>query len=517
MIWRIARLFVAFWLLYPQASLVEALPLEQYHAGNGDTVELFVAGSSAQDNGLQDLFRLICEPSSLDVYRVADSSMRLLFCRTRSGPGALPGFQPKQKIAFHKSSVGGSGSGVGPLIQHTAVEFLNVRDIREHFAERCPSKRRVYHSDEGALISYTEFECANPSPAHEIPDAGISDVEPQFLLATYGLAPEAIDKLTVHHANAFIFGIPVTLVLRNALQEARFPTSDACNPANSHYFDKVPAGHGTQVQRGESEQCMPGFSRAQLAGIFSGRLTRWRQITSPDGYPLAVKDPQSGQFKSAPGVTAPSDDRVYVCRRVDTSGTQAAYEMFFLSQRCVAGVSSFVKSADNVFLGSVSSDVPRCLASLDEKNLWGVGILSTESVESLKNDSWRFIKMDGVAPTLFNTYSGRWSFFVEQSYQWRNERSGHELRGAKLALMSRIGMTLGDPAIVRILDQNFRHAWGSAGIVALSDPGSDIPPVRATPGQSISAEAIDDLPVLAVRHDVSNCGAVVSQYPTAIP
>jgi hypothetical protein len=138
-------------------------------------------------------------------------------------------------------------------------------------------------------------------------------------------------------------------------------------------------------------------------------------------------------------------------------------------------------------------------------------------VESPKNDRWRFIKMDGVASTLFNASSGRWPFFVEQSYQWRNERSGQELRGSKLALMSRIGIALGDPAIVRILDQGFRHVWGSAGIVALSDPGSDTPPPRATPGQPLSADAIDDLPVLSVRHDASNCGAVFSQYATPIP
>jgi hypothetical protein len=33
----------------------------------------------------------------------------------------------------------------------------------------------------------------------------------------------------------------------------------------------------------------------------------------------------------------------------------------------------------------------------------------------------------------------------------------------------------------------------------------------------MSPDAIDELPVLAVKHDASNCGAVVSQYPTSIP
>ena len=59
---------------------------------------------------------------------------------------------------------------------------------------------------------------------------------------------------------------------------------------------------------------------------------------------------------------------------------------------------------------------------LADKNVWAVGILSTESVET-DNDRRRFIELDGVAPTLCNTYNGRWTFFIEQSYQWRNERS----------------------------------------------------------------------------------------------
>jgi len=91
--------------------------------------------------------------------------------------------------------------------------------------------------------------------------------------------------------------------------------------------------------------------------------------------------------------------------------------------------------------------------------------------------------MDGVAPTLFNTYNGRWTFFVEQSYQWRNERSGQELRGAKFALMSRIGTALGDPGIIRDLDRGFRLAWGSVLTKGLT-------PVVQRPRESAAATVV---------------------------
>jgi len=496
--------------------LAVALPLSDYHAQPGDTLDLYVAGSSAQDNGLQRLFRLICAANSLDVFRSSGGNVRTFFCRTKSGPGALPGIPEGQKVAFHKSSTAGSGSGVGPLIQRTAVEFLNVVEIRAQFDQRCPPDKRTQHPTEGDLTAYSEFECLNPTPDQQIPDAGISDVEPRFFLNAYHLAPDATDVLSVHNANAFIFGVPVSLNMRDALQSARFPKTDGCNPANAHYSDLIDVKVGPRVKRGESESCMPSLSRAQLAGIFSGVVADWGQIVNTQGWALAAKNARTGQITSPPGVRAPSDERVFICRRVSTSGTQAAYEMFFLHQRCVPGVRPFLDSGDNIFQGSVSGDVKSCLTQLDKRNVWAIGILTTESVESVSEDRWRFIKMDGVAPTLLNTYSGRWPFFVEQSYQWRNDRADQPLQGPKLALMAQIGLQLGNPSIIRDLNRGFRHVWGSAGLMALSDSSSKVPP-RPAPGKPVNESAVDDNPILAVRHDSNNCGAVVAQYPTVLP
>lgn len=507
--------FVALGLLalvcFPRDALT--LPLTEYRPGD-DMLELFVSGSSAQDNTLQRLFRLICMSGSLDVYRA--DGVRLFFCRLQGGARGLPSFTEGRKVAFQKSSIGGSGGGVGPLIQRVPVNFLNVADIRAHQEQRCPANRRELHATEGDLIAYIEHECTNPNPDPHVPDAGISDVEPQFFLDSYHLALNAVDVLSVHNANAFIFGIPVSLALRDALQAAHFSRQDPCHPANPHYEDLVEGSSGTRVKRGESEACMPSLSRAQLSGIFAGKLADWSEIVTAQGFPLASRNPRTGQVSAAPGIKAPSDDRVYVCRRVATSGTQAAYEMFFLNRRCTGGVTPFIASGDNVFEGSVTSDVESCLGRLSDRNVWAVGILTTESVEWIGRDKWRFIKMDGVAPTLLNTFNGRWPFFVQQSYQWRGEQSELPLRGPKLALMAQIGQRLGDPAIVRDLNQGFRHAWGNAGVMALSDSGMNAP-LRPRPGHPVDAGMLDDNPVLAVRHDTNNCSAVLAQYPTVLP
>jgi hypothetical protein len=488
-----------------------ALSLSEYHAQEDDTVDLFVAGSSEQDTMLQGLFRLICAPNSLDVYSANSGAVRLLFCRTGRGANAVPGMAPGQKVALHKSSIGGSGSGVGPLIEKTPVAFLNVLDIQTHFADRCPPTRRTRHAPDGELSGYTENDCDNPTPTLAVPDAGISEVEPRFLLSAYHLAPDAADILHVQNANAFIFGVPVSLGLRDALQAAKFLPEDPCNPGNPHYADLVDVNLAVRVKRGETEPCMPSLSRAQVAGIFAGTLRDWGQIINPRGFALAAKKSADGSIVSPPGVRAPGDERVNVCRRVDTAGTQAAYEMFFLNRRCTPGARPFVDAGATVFVGSASSDVKSCLNRLDRQNVWAVGILSTQNVES-RDDHWRFIKLDGVAPTLLNTYNGRWLFFVEQSYQWRDERSDVPLRGLKRTLIAHIGWQLGNPVIIRSLNRGFRHAWGSAGAMAMS-----LSPPRPTPGKPIDQAALDENPMLAVRHDSSNCSAVIAEYPTALP
>lgn len=491
-------------------ALTWCLPLSEYHARSDDTLDLFVAGSSAQDRSLQQLFRLICDANSLDVYRANGGDVRLMFCRAKAGAGAVAG----QKIALHKSSLNGSGGGVGPLIEKTPVQFANVADLRAHFNERCPAGEARKFAAEGSLTAYTEYQCVNPNPLLEVPDAGITDVEPRLFLSAYHLTPDALDALSVHSANAFIFGIPVSLGLRDALQAAKFPAANPCNPGNSHYSDIISADRNTQVKRGETEACMPGLSRAQLSGIFAGTIEDWRQIVTARGAPLAARGVRTGAIESPVGVHPPSDDKVYICRRIDTSGTQAAYEMFFLNERCAQGVSRFVETGANVFVGSTTSDVKTCLAELDRRNVWAVGIMSTENVETPK-DRWRFVKMDAVAPTLLNTFNGKWPFFVEQSYQWRGEHSDRPLQGSKLALMAQIGMELGDPFVIRELDKEFRHSWGSAGVMALSYSGRRPPLPR--PGTPVDEAAVIDNPVLAVHHESNNCGGVLAAFPTPLP
>src|SRR5262249_44290958 len=88
----------------------------------GPQVELFISGSSAQDEALETLVRLsagtaatpsLCEPGTLDIYRgnVHGTANRVFYCQTHRG---LVGIPPGMRLAIYKSS-GGSGEGVTPV------------------------------------------------------------------------------------------------------------------------------------------------------------------------------------------------------------------------------------------------------------------------------------------------------------------------------------------------------------------------------------------------------------------
>lgn len=193
--------------------------------------------------------------------------------------------------------------------------------------------------------------------------------------------------------------------------------------------------------------------------------------------------------------------------------------MFFLNARCSNDANTLVGASATVTLGSGTSDVKHCLMLRHEKNLWAVGVFSTENVADSESTPWRFIKMDGVAPTLLNTFNGRWQFFVEQTFQWRGDRSEAPLTGWKLLLIEHFAAQAGNPLIVAKLNEKFRHTWGDAGVLALGTSG--IRPPIPVPGQPVNTANLRENPVLALTHATrgatNNCVPPVAIHPTVAP
>lgn len=295
-----------------------------------------------------------------------------------------------------------------------------------------------------ALTNYTEYKCG-AGVVNRVPDAGLSDIEPNkfFGINKASDLPEYIasSAVTSNTFGALVFGTPVTLDLRNALQLAQFDKiTSNCNPLNPNYAldsDVVTAG----VQPwSETEGCMPSLTSMEIRSLFTGGIKKWTSfmVTNPAA-PAGAKislltHPDVVAMGIAP-LTA--NNQVQVCRRVQGSGTQAQSNAIFLNWPCDTNVSKPTTAAQSstgfgpvVAENSGSSDVSKCLddfndaSNVSTKNAglikrWAIGINSTENNMNLAFN-YRFVKIDGAAPTIQAVFNGDYHDYAEQSFQFRN-------------------------------------------------------------------------------------------------
>jgi hypothetical protein len=128
----------------------------------GPQIELYVSGSTAQDEALENLIRLapglagapnLCEPGTLDIYRgsIGGTAKRVFYCRTSNNVAGVPA---GLRLAIHKSS-GSSGEGVTPVSAATPLPFLDLTKLPQ--VPSCLSGGAVRATAE--LAAYTNSAC----------------------------------------------------------------------------------------------------------------------------------------------------------------------------------------------------------------------------------------------------------------------------------------------------------------------------------------------------------------------
>jgi len=486
-------------------------------------VELFISGSTAQDEALENLMRLtsgivgapnLCEPGTLDVYggTIKGTANRVYYCRTSN---AVAGLAPGLRVAIYKSS-GGSGEGVTPVSAATPLRFIDLNKLAT--VTSCANGEPVRGTSEFA--AYRNHTGCDGLGRSVVPRAGLSDVNPELVGGV--TAP-----LSVQAQNQIVWGLPVSKNLRNALQ-----TIQGLVPSTVPHDDPSR----------DSEEAMPTLARAQVAALFAGAVRSWDEFYDSKGTPLTrssflglnpPRDPDASG--ASPGAYRPdraTGSTVYVCRRITASGTQASYEVHYLRARCETSAPSFVKPNDgsdliaggdvnrlvrvarpagNVFAGVGTGDVRNCLDAHAQFNRWAIGILSTESVGNNGTRKFRFVKVDGAAPTLLNAYLGRWPHVTEQSMQWRRSFDTSLGTTNEGRVLRFVAINLGLPRVIAALNSGFVHSWGQGGYLAPATSGFPPPPPPVT------ADALRLNPVGSLTRSLgrlNDCGEPIIVRPS---
>lgn len=463
-----------------------------------DTDVIYISGASAAEKFLEKVFTnsavpaadRICD-SSKAIYKFQDTSVSLQYaylCEKATTNTSLPTTKPN--LLIYKRSEGGSAFGVSPIVADAngnsaaaTIHFLQVNSTN------CTEPAAIAAAGSLTAINCT-YDNASKFVDH-VSDAGISDVDPgQFVGEN---APLNIDtskpyadvkasdltKITVKATAALTFGVPVTKNLYFALQAAQIAANNLASGCSN-----------VAGVFNETEACMPSLSSAQVAAIHAGTIVNWDQfkVNGTTGLYTFV----STNADAAISALAPSSNVLHTCRRENGSGTQAQSNSVFLNYPCSGNAT--IPAKDSVALGFAETDgapmvhensssgiVDQCLNELqDGTNVlngfnntygvrWAVGIQSLEKSTTAAGFKYRFVKVDGVSPTLANVISGKYHDFAENTFQYANTHVwGTDIK----AIADAIIKSAGAPEVMAALNTSFTHTFTSAKGAYLAVPGN---------------------------------------------
>jgi hypothetical protein len=470
-------------------------------------LEVFLSGASAQDKGIDTLIQEICKngtgtPGLTDITVFKDNGGTVgntgstsgkkhtaWFCTIKSA--GVAGLSATKKVLFHKRSDGGSAMGVSPLLADTAIAHMVIKNsncIGTGLIRSC----RI--SNAGDLVNHKS-------------DAGLSDVNPEMFTGALNtpagfdgvVAADVAAKLVVRPSSAVIFGVPVGLNLYKALQQAQGLIAGGCT-----------AGQYT-------EACLPNLNHAQVASLLSGQVKSWDELSFGGVALTAIA-----------GVTPPTDPLVHICKRTAGSGTGAQMYAKFLNNPCTEG--TLTMSLGDAFTGPIvhenaeSGELEACQDDLSKGNVvakdfygdlinqgaqgdtaWSIGVQALEkNSDELK--AYRFVKIDGAAPTLANAFNGSYSDWVEATWQYRNTTKGGPT-GDTLKIIDKIIKDASSPERINAINKT--HTFGKSGYLAV-----------AANGYAVTDTLNPAKPVMPYTHaaagSLNNCAAPAKSVDAAV-
>jgi len=405
-------------------ALSAIMAIAAQSAGAAPTTEntLFIAGATAVDRTLfeaiLDQTTGICDTTNtINVYSngttVADTVPSsygnfLIHCTARD----TTAFGGTVEIGISKSSQG-SEFGIDPVALGSTSITLNgsAVDVQSITATGCTGSATVGVDTANTRLGYT-FNYGCSVATTQAPQAGVSDVEP----ALFGASASIKNALTANGAATVPFTMFVSKNFYRALQVAQGLTG-AC---------------ATDTATTQTDACTPSLSMVAVRAILSGQVST-----------------VSGLYNGSTALSAPAGSgNLLICRRANSSGSQRSVERLFFNQNCKATPaqtfvtdSSVVNAssqacldvgciwsnttptgpggvAENfIFQGTGTGDVEKCMNYAANNSIYAVGIASGDrtpnDTATTSGKQFRYIKIDGVLPSVENVVAGKWQYTTE--------------------------------------------------------------------------------------------------------
>ncbi len=480
-----------------------------YFSGGAQVdLEIAIAGASAPDVALKDLINNLCVSGTLTTFTDACQSgtASATSCGTGAGKAVgssysgyfctidhtKAGIAADKNVFFRKRSAGGSFNGTVPVA----------------FAQTSQTQMNINSTNCGATTNPSIYKCDNTSTytgAAAIPDMGTSDLPPSDFvspnIATGSVACDSNCTTNLDTASnyALTMGIIVDSQLYVALQKAQGLSSDSNGDGIDDATQQSVFSANAALQPNFIAN-MPSLGEEQIASLFAGKVANWNKVFY-----------NNVALNATAGVTAPTDSRVFVCRRTAGSGTQGTINAVIMHVPCSSaadfpatdnttclsdkGVAATSPSACStatwanpilpagtttpvIHEASGSGDLDNCLQAVNDAGKWGIGLMGLDrSPITQGNSKWAFIKVNGVEPTLANVARGKYPLWGGESVQWRNKavyqdnNSANPLvaapTGDKLVIMQTLRNNASNPTELNTINLSLTYPFGTAGALDL--------------------------------------------------
>jgi hypothetical protein len=434
---------------------------------NGTLKEIVMSGGSAQAPLFGAYMASLCN-TDMDTYFNSGGSgtgkdHRAYACTLKKAIPGAGGWPVGTPVLLFKRDLGGSIYGVNPVALQLQENAMTIDTTDGN----CVS------TGQQATATVASYTCANVGLRQAV--AGISDVEPAIFSASMtvgstktlinlpsgtddngtawtALTSKQTSGMDTATANQTIFGVAVSVPLRNAMQAAQ-----------GLVVGSEAVGDQPSMPRAFYAAGVSGFVQAGIP-----TLAGWDALT---------------------GVSGDNAKQVNICRRANGSGTQASSNLLFLKAGTIASTSAgglypLAGNGVNIQLSGAPISVVEntstgaaisCLTYASSLGAYAMGIISYENDPGGAN--WRFVKLDGAAPNQALARVGGYPYVYAASVQWKTKAPGNP-DASTLAFLRNLRSNLGTPTgISTLTDPNAKRGVlappsSYAGTCAAQAPGS---------------------------------------------
>lgn len=324
------------------------------------TINLVVAGASAQRNTFQQEFTAICQAATLNLYQAsptANQDFRAYSCtlNTTGLPASIAG---RNAIVYYRSE-GGSVYGVGPLARNVQVKRLLVNSAG------CTAATAPAFGNCTVTGYNLTTDSATGNLVNSAVDLGVSDVEPSRFVGenwpavgTSALGPQPTDvqfnTISSQTATGTVFGILVNSAL-----------------------------------------AVDDLSRQDINSIFTGQFGTWEQVADVNNAVDATGE-------------------ITVCRREPGSGTQTSASIYFNGQGCPVGYPFVTAPAgplfeNPVFENGTSTTMNTCVSTRP-------GSIGIQTYTATPPAGTKWVTINGKLPGKVAAAQGDYDFWFESTF-----------------------------------------------------------------------------------------------------